>query len=639
MASTPSSIGNVEQIGVGDALNTWGFSLNACIDRLTEMGVGVTSISLTGNKTLTTTNYVANESRWGGLRFTDGGLSSAPTVTFPAETRSWLVINTGSTYAVNCLAAGSGVSAVSVAAGKWAIIDCDGTDMFIRDLSNMGGDLALSSIADIASARVIGNMSGSTAAPSLITVYDEDNLASNSATGLATQQSIKAYVDTIASTGDLATVAGIASEITTVADIEDGTVATNAVTDVAGIASNVTTVAGISGNVTTVAGISANVTTVAGISANVTTVAGDSADIQALGPISANITTVAGISSDVTTVAADATDIGTVSTNIANVNTAATNIANVNTVAGISGNITTVAGISADVTTVATNVADVSNFADKYQISASDPTTRADASALQEGDLYYNTTTDQFNVYDGSAWQQAVFSTANSVFGPGSSTVGNVPRYDNTSGTSVDAGLAVGTSANNLVQLDGSARLPAVDGSQLTNLPSSAGVDLLTETVVSTGVASVEFTGLDTSTYQTFVLEVTAASHADGSNQSFLVQLSPDSGSTWRTTAYSGNASRFTGSFSTITNTTGAIQNQTAIGAGDEIYFVVSLLGMSSASELTAIQGQSSHYRGTAWEAAVTSGSYTTAEAHDSVRVITTSGNIDAGIFRIYGLK
>ena len=35
--------------------------------------------------------------------------------------------------------------------------------------------------------------------------------------------------------------------------------------------------------------------------------------------------------------------------------------------------------------------------------------------------------------------------------------------------------LDVGTSANNVVQLDGSSRLPAVDGSQLTNLPSGGG--------------------------------------------------------------------------------------------------------------------------------------------------------------------
>ena len=37
------------------------------------------------------------------------------------------------------------------------------------------------------------------------------------------------------------------------------------------------------------------------------------------------------------------------------------------------------------------------------------------------------------------------------------------------------AALNVGTSANNVVQLDGSGRLPAVDGSQLTNLPGGGG--------------------------------------------------------------------------------------------------------------------------------------------------------------------
>ena len=41
-------------------------------------------------------------------------------------------------------------------------------------------------------------------------------------------------------------------------------------------------------------------------------------------------------------------------------------------------------------------------------------------------------------------------------------------------GLGTAATQAVGTSANNVVQLDGSAKLPAVDGSQLTNLPSSA---------------------------------------------------------------------------------------------------------------------------------------------------------------------
>ena len=60
------------------------------------------------------------------------------------------------------------------------------------------------------------------------------------------------------------------------------------------------------------------------------------------------------------------------------------------------------------------------------------------------------------------------------VLGPSSTTENNVPQWDEDTKTLKD-GLGVGTAANNLVQLDGDAKLPAVDGSQLTNLPSGDG--------------------------------------------------------------------------------------------------------------------------------------------------------------------
>jgi membrane-associated protease RseP (regulator of RpoE activity) len=50
-------------------------------------------------------------------------------------------------------------------------------------------------IENVANMKVLGNTSGSATAPQEVSVLDEDNMSSNSATSLATQQSIKAYFD------------------------------------------------------------------------------------------------------------------------------------------------------------------------------------------------------------------------------------------------------------------------------------------------------------------------------------------------------------------------------------------------------------------------------------------------------------
>lgn len=56
-------------------------------------------------------------------------------------------------------------------------------------------------MTNISTATVIGRTSASTGNPELVAIKDEDNMASNSATALATQQSIKAYVDSQVSAG------------------------------------------------------------------------------------------------------------------------------------------------------------------------------------------------------------------------------------------------------------------------------------------------------------------------------------------------------------------------------------------------------------------------------------------------------
>ena len=206
-------------------------------------------------------------------------------------------------------------------------------------------------------------------------------------------------INTVATNiADIVTVANdlneAVSEIETVAsDLQE---ASPEIDTVAGSITNVNTVGNNIANVNTVGGISANVTTVAGISSNVTTVAGDSSDIQTVagistavgqvGPIAANVTTVAGISGNVTTVAGISS--------------------NVTSVAGIASDVTSVAGIASNVTTVASNITDVNTFANQYRIGSSDPST-----SLDEGDLFYNSTSNELKYYNGSAWVAIVADT------------------------------------------------------------------------------------------------------------------------------------------------------------------------------------------------------------------------------------
>jgi hypothetical protein len=75
--------------------------------------------------------------------------------------------------------------------------------------------------------------------------------------------------------------------------------------------------------------------------------------------------------------------------------------------------------------------------------------------------------------YDGAEWVDAQLAY---------SDLSNTPTLGTASAEDV------GTSAGNVVQLDGSARLPAVDGSQLINLPSST--SFYTTTVSSTSTAA-----------------------------------------------------------------------------------------------------------------------------------------------------
>ena len=163
--------------------------------------------------------------------------------------------------------------------------------------------------------------------------------------------------------------------------------------------------------VSTVSGSISNVNAVAGAISNVNTVAGNNTNINTVASANSNITTVAGNNANITTVAGNNTNINTVAGANSNISTVATNISNVNTVGGAISN----------VNTVATNISSVNDFAARYRVASSAP-----SSSLDTGDLYFDTTGNELKVYNGSAWQGGVTATGNLLAKSGDQMTGNL---------------------------------------------------------------------------------------------------------------------------------------------------------------------------------------------------------------------
>ncbi len=150
----------------------------------------------------------------------------------------------------------------------------------------------------------------------------------------------------------------------------------------------------------------------------------------------------------------------TITVTDSNISLVATNIANVNTVGGAISNVNSVGGSIANVNTVATNLSGVNSFAERYRVGSSDPT-----SSLDEGDLFYNTTSNAYKFYDGSSWQTVNVAGIGSIADDSTPQLGgNLDVVTHSIVSTSNRDIAITPNGSGSVVLDGLS-YPQADGS------------------------------------------------------------------------------------------------------------------------------------------------------------------------------
>ena len=168
------------------------------------------------------------------------------------------------------------------------------------------------------------------------------------------------------------------------------------------------------------------VSTVAGNISNINAVANNATNINSAVSNASNINSAVSNASNINSAVSNASNITTVAGNNTNINTVAGANSNITTVAGSISNVNTVGGSIANVNTVATNISNVNDFSDKYRVASSAPSSNNDT-----GDLYFDTSSNELRVYNGSSWQGGVTATGN-LAGLGANTfTGNQSLGDN----------------------------------------------------------------------------------------------------------------------------------------------------------------------------------------------------------------
>ena len=208
MASTYVNNLRLNEMATGDGSGTWGTTTNTNLELIGQaLGWGTRAIANASTDNITIADGASDADRNMALKLTGGGQACTVTILPNTSSKVWVMEN--ATAATLTFTAGSGAN-VAILAGETKMIATDGggTGGVVYDVLT---DLNLAGTTKAAALTVAGtvdaatvefnNLSG-TSSVNVTDIADEDNMSSNSATKLATQQSIKAYVDAQVDTVD-----------------------------------------------------------------------------------------------------------------------------------------------------------------------------------------------------------------------------------------------------------------------------------------------------------------------------------------------------------------------------------------------------------------------------------------------------
>ena len=196
-------------------------------------------------------------------------------------------------------------------------------------------------------------------------------------------------------------------------------------------ASNINAAVSNATNINAAVSNAADITTVAGNNSNVTAVANNETNINAVQANATNINAVNANSSNINTVAGNNTNITAVANNSSNINSAVSNASNINSAVSNASNINSAVANATNINTVATNITDVNTFAERYQIATSNPSTDGGGNALAPGDLFFNSSSNELRIWNGTQWQGGVTATGDLSQVSGSTFTGDNKYNDN----------------------------------------------------------------------------------------------------------------------------------------------------------------------------------------------------------------